>query len=72
MRFTVCYCNMIFLFIFFKHRYIYVSDIMDHDIDVFERQEGEQLRYIKVIVFCILKSEKTKTKQQPKTLISAC
>lgn len=45
---------------------------MDHDIDVFERQEGEQLRYIKVIVFCILKSEKTKTKQQPKTLISAC
>lgn len=58
------------LFFFFKHRYIYVSDIMDHDIDVFERQEGEQLRYIKVTVFCILKSQKTK--QQPKTLISAC
>ncbi|XP_039885452.1 serum paraoxonase/arylesterase 2-like isoform X2 [Simochromis diagramma] len=30
-------------------RYIYVSDIMDHDIDVFERQEGEQLRYIKSV-----------------------
>ncbi|XP_071325098.1 serum paraoxonase/arylesterase 2-like isoform X2 [Trachinotus anak] len=30
-------------------RYIYVSDIIDHDIDVFERQEGEQLVYIKSV-----------------------
>ncbi|XP_039974806.1 serum paraoxonase/arylesterase 2-like isoform X2 [Xiphias gladius] len=29
-------------------RYIYVSDIIDHDIDVFERQ-GEQLVYIKSV-----------------------
>ncbi|XP_038567669.1 serum paraoxonase/arylesterase 2-like isoform X3 [Micropterus salmoides] len=31
------------------HRYIYVSDIMDHEIDVFERQEGEQLVYLKSV-----------------------
>ncbi|XP_028983843.1 serum paraoxonase/arylesterase 2-like isoform X2 [Betta splendens] len=30
-------------------RYIYVSDIMDHDIDVFERHEGQQLKYIKSV-----------------------
>lgn len=28
------------------HRYIYVSDIADHDIDVFERQDGEHLFYL--------------------------
>lgn len=41
---------------FFSPRYIYVSDIIDHEIDVFERQEGEQLVYLKVIhcflIFC--------------------
>ncbi|XP_067457916.1 serum paraoxonase/arylesterase 2-like [Thunnus thynnus] len=30
-------------------RYIYVSDIIDHEIDVFERQEGEQLVYLKSV-----------------------
>ncbi|XP_070691595.1 serum paraoxonase/arylesterase 2-like [Pempheris klunzingeri] len=30
-------------------RYIYVSDILDHEIDVFERQEGEQLVYLKSV-----------------------
>uniref|UniRef100_H3DM81 Paraoxonase n=1 Tax=Tetraodon nigroviridis TaxID=99883 RepID=H3DM81_TETNG len=30
-------------------RYIYVSDIMDHDIDVYERQDGEQLVYLKSV-----------------------
>uniref|UniRef100_A0A3B4Z4R6 Paraoxonase n=1 Tax=Stegastes partitus TaxID=144197 RepID=A0A3B4Z4R6_9TELE len=30
-------------------RYIYVSDIADHDIDVFERKKGEQLVYIKSV-----------------------
>ncbi|XP_056237505.1 serum paraoxonase/arylesterase 2-like [Seriola aureovittata] len=30
-------------------RYIYVSDIIDHEINVFERQEGEQLVYIKSV-----------------------
>lgn len=30
-------------------RYIYVSDILDHEIDVFERQQGEQLVYIKSV-----------------------
>ncbi|XP_037532962.1 serum paraoxonase/arylesterase 2 [Nematolebias whitei] len=30
-------------------RYIYVSDIMDHEIDVFERQHGEQLVYVKSV-----------------------
>ncbi|XP_034552792.1 serum paraoxonase/arylesterase 2-like isoform X2 [Notolabrus celidotus] len=30
-------------------RYIYVSDIIDHDIDVFERKEGEQLTFIKSV-----------------------
>lgn len=30
-------------------RYIYVADIIDHDIDVFERKEGEQLSFIKSV-----------------------
>lgn len=30
-------------------RYIYVADIIDHDIDVFERKEGEQLTFIKSV-----------------------
>ncbi|XP_026226585.1 serum paraoxonase/arylesterase 2-like [Anabas testudineus] len=30
-------------------QYIYVSDILDHEIDVFERQEGQQLAYIKSV-----------------------
>ncbi|XP_035528653.1 serum paraoxonase/arylesterase 2-like isoform X1 [Morone saxatilis] len=30
-------------------RYIYVSDIIDHEVDVFERQEGEQLVYLKSV-----------------------
>lgn len=30
-------------------RYIYIADIMDHEIDVYERQDGEQLVYLKVI-----------------------
>nr|XP_046255637.1 serum paraoxonase/arylesterase 2-like isoform X2 [Scatophagus argus] len=30
-------------------RYIYVSDIIDHEIDVFERKEGEQLVYLKSV-----------------------
>ncbi|XP_028280987.1 serum paraoxonase/arylesterase 2-like [Parambassis ranga] len=30
-------------------RYIYVSDIIDHEIDVFERKDGEQLVYIKSV-----------------------
>uniref|UniRef100_A0A667Y4A8 Paraoxonase n=1 Tax=Myripristis murdjan TaxID=586833 RepID=A0A667Y4A8_9TELE len=29
-------------------RYIYVSDIIDHEIDVLERQEGERLVHVKV------------------------
>lgn len=31
------------------HRYIYVSDIADHDIDVFERQDGEHLVFLEVM-----------------------
>lgn len=31
------------------HRYIYFSDIADHDIDVFERQDGEHLVFLKVM-----------------------
>ncbi|KAI3360459.1 hypothetical protein L3Q82_002351 [Scortum barcoo] len=30
-------------------RYIYVADIIDHEIDVFERREGEQLVYLKSV-----------------------
>ncbi|XP_061572594.1 serum paraoxonase/arylesterase 2-like [Cololabis saira] len=30
-------------------RYIYVSDIMDHEVDVFERRDGEQLVYVKSV-----------------------
>lgn len=30
-------------------RYIYVADIIDHDIDVFERKEGEQLTFVKSV-----------------------
>lgn len=30
-------------------RYIYIADIMDHDIDVYERQDGEHLVYLKVM-----------------------
>uniref|UniRef100_A0A1A7XMY5 Paraoxonase n=2 Tax=Iconisemion striatum TaxID=60296 RepID=A0A1A7XMY5_9TELE len=30
-------------------RFIYVSDILDHDVDVFERQDGEHLVYIKSV-----------------------
>ncbi|XP_047453949.1 serum paraoxonase/arylesterase 2-like [Mugil cephalus] len=30
-------------------RHIYVSDITDHDVDVFERREGEQLVFIKSV-----------------------
>uniref|UniRef100_A0A665VJW1 Paraoxonase n=1 Tax=Echeneis naucrates TaxID=173247 RepID=A0A665VJW1_ECHNA len=30
-------------------RYIYVSDILDHEIDVFKRQEGEQLVFMKSV-----------------------
>lgn len=30
-------------------RYIYVSDIVDHEVDVFERQEGENLVFIKSV-----------------------
>lgn len=30
------------------YRYIYVSDIIDHEIDVFERKDREQLVYVKV------------------------
>ncbi|XP_051813090.1 serum paraoxonase/arylesterase 2-like isoform X1 [Acanthochromis polyacanthus] len=30
-------------------RYIYVSDILDHEIDVFERKKGEKLEYIKSV-----------------------
>uniref|UniRef100_A0A3B5KUJ7 arylesterase n=1 Tax=Xiphophorus couchianus TaxID=32473 RepID=A0A3B5KUJ7_9TELE len=30
-------------------RYIYVSDILDHEVDVFERLDGEQLVYIKSV-----------------------
>ncbi|XP_013864169.1 serum paraoxonase/arylesterase 2 [Austrofundulus limnaeus] len=30
-------------------RYIYVSDIMDHDVDVYERRDGEQLVYVKSV-----------------------
>ncbi|KAM6909679.1 uncharacterized protein FYW49_011694 [Xenentodon cancila] len=30
-------------------RYIYVSDIVDHEVDVFERQNGEQLVYVKSV-----------------------
>lgn len=39
---------------FFSNRYIYVSDILDHEVDVFERLDGEQLVYIKVCVFVFL------------------
>lgn len=35
-------------------RYIYVADILDHEIDVFERQEGEHLEYLKVRWCCFL------------------
>lgn len=31
------------------HRYVYVMDIMDHEVDVFERQEGERLVFLKVM-----------------------
>lgn len=61
-----------YFILFFKHRYIYVSDIMDHDIDVFERQEGEQLRYIKVIVLCILKSQKQNNNPKLSYLRAKC
>uniref|UniRef100_A0A1A8NR56 Paraoxonase n=1 Tax=Nothobranchius pienaari TaxID=704102 RepID=A0A1A8NR56_9TELE len=30
-------------------RFIYVSDILDHDVDVFERQDGEHLLFIKSV-----------------------
>ncbi|XP_053743795.1 serum paraoxonase/arylesterase 2-like [Synchiropus splendidus] len=30
-------------------RYIYVSDILDHEVDVFERKDGEQLQYVKSV-----------------------
>lgn len=30
-------------------RYIYVSDILDHEIDVFQRKKGEQLEYVKSV-----------------------
>ncbi|KAM4581023.1 serum paraoxonase/arylesterase 2-like [Odontesthes bonariensis] len=30
-------------------RYVYVSDILDHEIDVFERQDGEQLVFVKSV-----------------------
>ncbi|XP_021172101.2 serum paraoxonase/arylesterase 2 [Fundulus heteroclitus] len=30
-------------------RYIYVSDILDHEIDVFERLDGERLAYVKSV-----------------------
>uniref|UniRef100_A0A3P9MFY6 Paraoxonase n=1 Tax=Oryzias latipes TaxID=8090 RepID=A0A3P9MFY6_ORYLA len=30
-------------------QYIYVSDIMDHEIDIFRRNEGEQLAYVKSV-----------------------
>lgn len=30
-------------------RYIYIVDIMDHDVDVYERQDGEQLVFLKVV-----------------------
>ncbi|KAM9722966.1 serum paraoxonase/arylesterase 2-like [Menidia menidia] len=30
-------------------RYIYVSDILDHEIDVFERQKGERLVFVKSV-----------------------
>lgn len=39
-------------------RYIYIADIMDHDIDVYERQDGEHLVYLKVMkCFFFLKQE---------------
>lgn len=38
------------------YRYIYVADILDHEIDVFERQEGEQLVYLKVMQCYFLSS----------------
>lgn len=38
----------------FFHRYVYVSDIIDHEIDVFERQEGEQLMYLKVMQYFLI------------------
>lgn len=42
-------CNSAVINKMLFYRYIYVSDILDHEIDVFERQEGQQLVYIKVI-----------------------
>lgn len=54
----------------FFFRYIYVADIIDHDIDVFERQEGEQLVHLKVIqcflIFFLLPSAKKKKKKHRK------
>lgn len=44
-------CSVLF-FIYewlFFYRYIYVSDLIHHNINVYERQEGEQLMYTKVI-----------------------
>uniref|UniRef100_A0A3Q3VRE9 Paraoxonase n=1 Tax=Mola mola TaxID=94237 RepID=A0A3Q3VRE9_MOLML len=32
-----------------KRLYIYVADILDHEIDVFERQDGDQLVYLKSV-----------------------
>ncbi|KAM9782504.1 uncharacterized protein ACB057_014764 [Neosynchiropus ocellatus] len=30
-------------------RYIYVSDILDHEVDVFERKDGERLQHVKSV-----------------------
>lgn len=46
------------------YRYIYVADILDHEIDVFERQEGEQLVYLKVMQCYFLSSVKKKKKKK--------
>lgn len=48
--------------LFFFYRYIYVADILDHEIDVFERQEGERLVYVKVLqCFLIFYPKQKKT-----------
>lgn len=43
-------CKTIKTGMVFFSRHVYVSDIMAHEIYVFERQEGEQLVYLKVSV----------------------
>ena len=50
---------------FIFYRYIYVADILDHEIDVFERQKGERLVYVKVLqCFLIFYSKQKKTEDR--------